>query len=300
MNLRQLKHFVAVAEELHFARAAARLNMTQPPLSMSIRSLEQSIGAVLFDRGGKRVALTPAGQVWLGHARRLLADAEALPQIARRAARGETGVLRLSFVSIASFTLLPDLVCRYRRARPDVRVELREATSDVQVEALEKGEIDAGIVIRPAGAFRPPLAHRRLLCEPLVAAVPAAWAAQGRDRVDFGSLADAPLILFPRHFAPAYYDKVADCYAAQGRPMRIFQEAIQMPTILGMVAAGLGISLVPRSMLGMERAGVRYLALDGDVPEIEVCMIWSESAALPVLQPFLALLDESGPDNPAE
>ncbi|APE45664.1 hypothetical protein BOO69_19080 (plasmid) [Sulfitobacter alexandrii] len=291
MNLRQIRHFVIVAEELHFARAAARLNMTQPPLSMSIRKLERSIGVALFDRSAKRVALTPAGAIWLEYARRLLAEAEAMPQIARRAARGETGVLRLSFVSIASFTLLPDLVCRYRRALPDVRVELREATSDVQLEGLRKGEIDAGIVIGPTGHFGGGLAHRPLLQEPLVAAVPAAWPVARHEDVDFAALADAPLILFPRHFAPSYHDAVAACYAGQGRSMRIHQEAIQIPTILGLVAAGMGMSLVPRSMLGMERSGVRYLSLKGTAPLIELCMVWRDDQSKPVLKSFLSLLD---------
>jgi len=138
MDLRQIRQFIAVAEELHFGRAAKRLNMTQPPLSMSIRALEETLGVQLFNRTRKSVALTSAGAIWLGHARKVLADAERLPGIAQRAARGQLGQLRLAFVSIASYTLLPDLVCRFRAAFPDVRVELREATSDVQFDALAK------------------------------------------------------------------------------------------------------------------------------------------------------------------
>lgn len=294
MDLRQIRQFIAVAEELHFGRAAQRLNMTQPPLSMSIRALEESLGVQLFHRTRKSVSLTTAGAIWLDHARQVLTEAERLPAIARRAARGEMGELRLAFVSIASYSLLPKLVRRFRDAFPDVRVDLREATSDMQFEALARGEIDAGIIIRPDEAFRPSLSHRALPSEPLVAVVPDRWAppdAIAAGSVDFERIAEAPLVFFPRHVAPAYYDAVADLYAAYGRALRIHQEAIQMQTIIGLVAAGLGISLVPRSMTGMSRSGAHYLELRGSQPRIDVCVIWKDGPDQPALTSFLALLD---------
>lgn len=294
MDLRQIRQFIAVAEELHFGRAAQRLNMTQPPLSMSIRALEESLGVQLFHRTRKSVSLTTAGAIWLEHARQVLTEAERLPAIARRAARGEIGELRLAFVSIASYSLLPKLVRRFRDAFPDVRVDLREATSDMQFEALTRGEIDAGIIIRPDEAFRPSLSHRALPSEPLVAVVSDRWAppeAIAAGSVDFDQIAEAPLVFFPRHVAPAYYDAVADHYAAHGRALRIHQEAIQMQTIIGLVAAGLGISLVPRSMTGMSRSGAHYLELRGPQPRIDVCVIWKDRPDQPALTSFLALLD---------
>ncbi len=296
MDLRHIRQFVAVAEELHFGRAAERLNMTQPPLSMAIRALEETLGVQLFQRTRRSVSLTPAGAIWLDHARRLLADAERLPSIAQRAARGELGRLRLAFVSTASYGLLPELVSRFRTANPDVRVELREATSDVQFDALENGEIDAGIIIRPGEDFRPSLSHRALAAEPLVAAVPEKWApfpAGAAQSVAFEQIADAPLIFFPRQVAPGYYDVVADQYAAHGRSLHIHQEAIQMQTILGLVAVGLGMSLVPRSLTEMQRKGVRYLALEGTPPQIGVCMIWRDGEDRPALRSFLSLLDDT-------
>ena len=268
--------------------------MTQPPLSMSIRALEESLGVQLFHRTRKSVSLTTAGAIWLDHARQVLTEAERLPAIARRAARGEMGELRLAFVSIASYSLLPKLVRRFRDAFPDVRVDLREATSDMQFEALARGEIDAGIIIRPDEAFRPSLSHRALPSEPLVAVVPDRWAppdAIAAGSVDFERIAEAPLVFFPRHVAPAYYDAVADLYAAYGRALRIHQEAIQMQTIIGLVAAGLGISLVPRSMTGMSRSGAHYLELRGPQPRIDVCVIWKDGPDQPALTSFLALLD---------
>lgn len=294
MKLRQIRQFIAVAEELHFGRAAERLNMTQPPLSMSIRALEETLGVQLFNRTRKSVALTSAGAIWLDHARKVLADAERLPGIAQRAAQGQLSQLRLAFVSIASYTLLPDLVCRFRAAFPDVRVELREATSDVQFDALAKGEIDAGIIIHPGEGFRPALSHHPLPSEPLVAAVSQCHIPSSAilsQSIAFEQIADAPLIFIPRQVAPAYFDIVADYYAVHGRSLRIYQEAIQMQTIIGLVAAGLGISLVPRSMTEMSRKGVHYLSLEGPTPTVETCMIWKDDGDQPALQSFLDLLD---------
>lgn len=297
MDLRQIRHFIAVAEELHFGRAADRLNMTQPPLSMSIRGLEEALGVPLFRRTKRSVALTPAGAIWLDHARRVLADAEALPAIAQRAARGELGRLRLAFVSTASYSLLPDLIRRFRDAFPDIRVDLREATSDIQLDSLAKGEIDAGIVIPSGEGFGPAgLSHRPLKREPLVAVVPADFTFPGAESgrpVPFDRIAAEPLILFPRHVAPAYYDIVADFYARNGEPLHIHQEAIQMQTIIGLVAAGLGVSLVPTSMTELSRTGARYLPLEGAPPQIETCMVWRRTEEQPALQSFLTLLDSA-------
>lgn len=147
MDLRQLRYFVTVAEELHFGRAAARLAMTQPPLSQQIRALEEELGVTLFHRTQRSVALTPVGARWLVEVRRVLAEAGALPALAQRLARGEVGSMSLAFVSTADYGILPAMLRHFRDARPDVQVQLREATSDVQIEALLADEIDAGVVI---------------------------------------------------------------------------------------------------------------------------------------------------------
>jgi len=147
--LRQLRYFVAVAEELHFGRAALRLHMTQPPLSQAIQALEAQLGATLFERTRRSVALTAAGEALLPEARRLLQQAEALPALARRAAAGESGTLSLAFVSIADYNLLPDALREFSAAYPAVQVSLQEATTDIQLDMLAEGVIDAGIVIAP-------------------------------------------------------------------------------------------------------------------------------------------------------
>ncbi|MBY5973006.1 LysR family transcriptional regulator [Ferrimonas balearica] len=220
MDLRQIRHFLTVADELHFGRAADRLNMTQPPLSMSIRRLEEDLGVQLFHRTTKSVALTTTGIILRRHAAQVLSDFDRLPTIARQAARGELGTLRLSFMSIASFDLLPRLVSQFRQAFPQVQIDLQEATSDVQLEALAEGNIDAGIIIRPSAALHPQICSRTLRQDPLVAAVSDRWAppsSLASGTLDFRSIADAPLIFFPRPFAPAYYDAV-EAHFGDGEP----------------------------------------------------------------------------------
>ena len=171
MDVRQLRHFATVAETLHFGRAAEKLGMTQPPLSQSIQGLERELGAPLFLRTKRSVALTSFGAAWLVHVRAALDGVKALPDIARRLCDGETGRLELSFVSTADYSILPALVRRYASLHPDVDIALSEATSDVQIAALQNGDGHAGIIIPPAHETLPPtLAYRKLVSEPLIAA----------------------------------------------------------------------------------------------------------------------------------
>lgn len=295
LDLRRFRHFVAVAEDLHFGRAADRLGMTQPPLSQSIQALERELGVRLFARSKRSVALTPVGVQWLPHVRRLLDDAAALPGIAARLARGEAGTLRLAFVSTADYSVLPDLVGRYKAAFPEVELSLKEATSDVQVAALLDGGLDAGLIIPPPQAsLHASLAYLPLLREPLVAAVPEAWIATGRLAPDpaglrLAEVAHEPLILFPRPSAPAFHDLITGCYAARGAVPRIGQEAIQMQTIISLVSAGMGMALVPRSLRNLARTGVRYLALEGPAPEVETGLVWRRDDPLPVVRRFVEM-----------
>ncbi|MFJ5381055.1 LysR family transcriptional regulator [Cupriavidus sp. CER94] len=294
MDLRQLRYFVTVAEELHFGRAARRLAMTQPPLSQQIQALEEEIGVQLFVRTRRSVMLTPAGQQWLPEVRRVLADAGALPGLAQRLARGEVGSLALAFVSTADYGILPDLLRHFRAQHPDVQLQLREATSDVQFEALAEGTIDAGLVIRPQLPVMPHgLSYLPLVREPLVLAVPDGWRPAGRATVPQAvALRDAarePLVIFPRRSAPAFYDIITGYYARDGLTPVIAQEAIQMQTIVSLVSAGMGVALVPASLRNLRRTGVSYLTLLDAGPEIETGLAWREGAAgvAPVLRSFI-------------
>ena len=294
MDLRQLRYFVTVAEELHFGRAAQRLAMTQPPLSQQIQALEEEIGVQLFIRTRRSVVLTPAGQQWLPEVRRVLADAAALPGLAQRLARGEVGSLALAFVSTADYGILPELLRHFRARHPEVQLQLREATSDVQLEALAEGAIDAGLVIRPQLAVLPQgLSYLPLVREPLVLAVPDGWRPPGShatpQAVALRDAAHEPLIIFPRRSAPAFYDIITGYYARDGLTPAIAQEAIQMQTIVSLVSAAMGVALVPASLCNLRRTGVSYLTLRDAGPEIETGLAWREGAAgtAPVLRSFI-------------
>ncbi|MDO9432132.1 MAG: LysR family transcriptional regulator [Pseudomonadota bacterium] len=293
MDTRQLRHFAAVAEVLHFGRAAKQLNMTQPPLSQSIMALERELGVALFVRSKRSVALTPFGEQWLVHVRAALAGVGALPELAKRLRDGEAGRLELSFVSTADYSILPDLVRRYAALYPAVEIALTEATSDVQIAALLDGKGHVGIIIPPAGGeLAEPLSYRRLVSEPLVAAVPESWIEEGRlslvaDELPPEAVVGAPLIIFPRRSAPAFYDLVTGYFTAHGGNARIVQEAIQMQTIISLVSAGMGIALVPASLRSLARTGVRYVSLREGAPSLESGIVWRRDDATPTLERFL-------------
>lgn len=287
MDIRQLRHFVTVADTLHFGQAAERLHMTQPPLSQSILMLERELGAALFARTKRRVALTPFGAQWLEQVRPAIAAIDALPDSARQLREGRAGHLALSFVSTADYSVLPALVRRYAALFPQVEIRLTEATSDVQIPALLAGQAHAGILIPPADTPLPPeLCYRRLIREPLVAALPEQWVEAGA--IDADAIVSLPLILFPRAVAPAFHDLVTGYYAARGGQANIVQQAIQMQTIISLVSAGLGIALVPASLRNLARAGVVYADL-GDAPMLETGLAWRRDDETPTLRQFLEL-----------
>lgn len=286
-DLRQWRQFIAVAEELHFGRAAARLHMTQPPLTQAIQALERALGVRLFERSRRGVTLTPAGAELVAPVRRLLHDAEALPALAQAAEEGRSGRLRLAFVSSIAYGPLPEWLRVFRAAQPEVQLDLREATLDVQLAAFDAQEIDAGFALHAPGAAPPGLASLTVLREPLVLALPQSHAAAGRRSLRFADVADEPLVIFPRAIAPSIYDAVLAAYRARGATPRIGQEAIQMQTIVNLVSAGMGVAWVPASVTQLQRPGVVYRALaDASVP-CETSLLWREPAP-PVVQRFVA------------
>lgn len=292
IELRQLRYFVAVAEENHFGRAAARLHMTQPPLSQTIQALEAALGTDLFERTRRSIALTPAGEALLPEARRILQQAAALPDLARRAASGESGMLSLSFVSTADYSVLPPLLREFRERHPQVHIDLREATTDVQLEDLMQSRIDAGLLIPPLhDKARLELDYLAVFAEPLVLAAPQGLKAlHGRKTIRLQEVADMPLIIFPRRIAPAFHDAILGCFRDAGLTPRIGQEAIQMQTIVGLVSAGMGIALVPQSVSNLKRPGVEYCPLDDKTVSIETGLAWRRDNRSPVLRTFLELL----------
>jgi DNA-binding transcriptional LysR family regulator len=295
IELRQLRYFVTLAEELHFGRAAKRLHMTQPPLSQTILALENMLGAALFDRNRRGVALTAAGTALLPEARRLLAQAAELPGLVKRAAFGETGKLVLAFVSSADYSVLPPFLRAYRGAYPQVQITLQEATSDLQLEGLLAGRIDAGLLIPPLpDKAKAELDYLPVLNEPLILASPADLPElRGKHEADLRSLPPLPLIIFPRAISPGLYDAILAVFRAAGITPAIEQEAIQMQTIVSLVSAGMGMALVPESVGNLRRPGVEYRPLAHSTPRVETGLAWRRDNTSPVLKGFLDLMRNS-------
>ncbi|HLZ23796.1 MAG TPA: LysR family transcriptional regulator [Ktedonobacterales bacterium] len=301
MELRHLRYFVAVAEELHFGRAAIRLGMAQPPLSQQIRQLEGELGVQLLSRTRRRVELTDAGRVFLVAAHDILARAGAAIEAARRAQRGEIGALRVGFAGSAAYEVMPLMVRAYRDRYRDVDVTLREMTTLEQIDALQGDRLDVGFARMPVS--NPALAVEVVRREPFLVALPEGHPLTMRDRIPARALADEPFILLPRHWQSGFYDAVIAYCHAQGFSPHVLQEATEFHTIVGLVAAGLGVSLVPAAVSNLRGRGVAYRQLEGEPPQAELAIIWRKNDISRVLGAFLAVVRELAagmPDGPEQ
>ena len=291
MELRHLRYFVAVAEELSFGRAARRLHIAQPPLSRQIRDLERDVGAPLFDRGSRGVTLTAAGRAFLPEARLTLAQAERAQRTAQRAAQGETGRLRVGFVEAATHSgILPDVLGFFRMHLPAIGLSLLEMDSAQQAEALRESRIDLGLI----GSI-PPDAERWLHTEtvyadPLVLAVPEDHPLGGRRRFTLADLAAESFVLVPRYASPVLHDDIiARCREAGFSP-RIAQEAAGWHTTVSLVSAGVGIAFVPQSLARLTRTGVAYRTIRDFGVELQLTAVWRQREKSPVRERFVTTL----------
>ncbi len=298
IDLRMWRQFVAVAQELHFGRAARKLHMTQPPLTQGIAQLEALLDVRLFDRTKRSVRLSASGAALLPSVRDLLARAQALPAIARAAADGEAGHLRLAFVSTVGYALLPQWVRGFRAIYPRVSLDLIEATGDVQENAFARGDIDAGFVLHAPGFEPADRTHLRVASEPLTLALPAHHVLAQRSAAP--ALQEAlqlPLVIFPRRIAPSMHDAIFGLYHAAGAVPQVAQEANQMQTIVNLVSAGLGVAWVPQSVREFQRSGVSYrdLRVQRNTTRsasirCETSLVWAADNANPVLTRFVAFV----------
>jgi DNA-binding transcriptional LysR family regulator len=285
MELRQLRYFVAVAEELHFRRAAERLHISQPPLSHQIQALETELGCLLLTRTRRRVELTPAGAAFLRDARTILAELDAAVATARQIHSGQTGRLRINFVGSALLSILPGAVQRFRDARPGVEVQLRERPTVDQVRAVLDGVVDLGLVRPPIEPHRD-LRVQRLVREPTYVVVPANHPLAELDAAPLARVATEPLVLFPRDQAPGFHDLLMSCLAETGVVPRVVQYAPETQTIIGLVAAGIGVSLVPASVRRLAIEGVAYRPVP-EAPDVELAAITRADDASPLVQAFI-------------
>ena len=262
MELRHLRYFVAVAEELHFTRAALRLNIAQPPLSQQIRALESELGVQLFLRTRRSVALTDAGHALLVRAREMLAATRSLPGELQRVARGEVGLLRIGFSSTLPLTkVLRDVVADHRRTHPDVALNLREMHSQQQFDGLLRGELDVGLVRYNESA---PEGVRLVVLrrDPLRLVVPARHRFARRKSVAIAECRDEPFIGFPGDAGTGTGPLLKRLCAQAGFEPRIAQEAREATTQIGLVAAGLGIAVLPAPLEAVRIEGVHYVSLE--------------------------------------
>lgn len=272
MDIRSMACFVAVAEELHFRRAAERLHLTQPSLSQRIRALEHEIGTELFARDRRSVALTPAGEAFLEPARLTIENARIAREQALRAVRGEVGRLRLGFTAIAFYGLLPEALQAFRRRYPDVEVELVEMNSPSLETALTSGSIDLAILHPPLG--HPDLIVKTLPDEPLVLALPESHPLAALDEIPIARLAGEPMLIAPRHIGPQIYDRMIALFQAQGVTPHVVQEVTPMTTLSGLVAAGTGLGFVTRGLSLQPRPGVVYRPVTPTPPSLPMAASW--------------------------
>jgi DNA-binding transcriptional LysR family regulator len=285
MELRQLRCVVALAEELHFGRAARRLALTQPPLSQAIRNLEDELGVRLFERTRRRVALTQAGAAFAEEARATLARVAEAAERARRADRGEVGRLAVGFLAATAHTLLPLILRDFKARRPEVILDLRELTPPQLGEALRRREIQVGLVRPPVPDAE--LASEVILEEPFVLALPARHPLGRLSRVPVTRLASEPFVTFRRLPGRVFPDQVMGFCLGAGFTPRVAQEVNQVHTVIGLVAAGIGVALVPASARTIGLPGVLYRPLRETTPRAQLALAWPRADASPVLAAFL-------------
>lgn len=289
MELRHLRYFRMVANELHFGRAAEKLHIAQPPLSKQIQDLEAELGFELFTRTKRSVALTPAGQAFLIEVTQIFQQLDRAIDIGRKTSRGELGQISIGFVGSATYNILPLMLQQFHDRYPNVRIELHELTTDRQLIWLREGRIDIGLIRPPIIA--PYLSSQVIFQESLVVALPIDHHLAGADFIDLASLAVEPFILFPRELAPGLYDPIiASCQAAGFSP-QVVQECIQMQTIVSLVSANMGVSILPESIQEAQRHGVVYKPIRVGGVNVEqlakIAIVWRIDDNSPTMNRFL-------------
>lgn len=285
IELRHLRYFMAVAEELHFGRAAERLHIAQPPLSQQIRQLEAELGFQLFYRTKRSVELTEAGQVFLQECQRLFRQLDQAIETGRQVSRGELGQLVIGFVSSAAYNVLPTLLRSFRMQVPNVSLELHELTTDQQLQWLRDRRLDIGLIRPPVED--PSFALFTILKEPLVVALPEHHPLARQPQVSLQQLTHESFVLFPRPLAPGLYDQIISLCQQVNFSPNVVQEAIQMQTIVSLVAAEIGVAIVPISLQNLQRTGVIYKSLQESTPKAEIAIAWRQIDASPIVKRFL-------------
>ncbi|NYH79991.1 DNA-binding transcriptional LysR family regulator [Actinopolyspora biskrensis] len=295
MELRHLRYFVTIAEEQSLTRAAARLHMAQPPLSAQLRKLEAELGTTLVQRTARGAQLTEPGRVLLEEARRILHEVDQAARMTREVGSGLVGRLALGFIPSASNAVLPPILRQFKAEYPDVTLHLQEMRPNEIVDRLHDRRIDAGLFYLP---FEDPALHVRSVAEEsLVLAVPATHRLARRERVELAEVAEEPFILPARHGnMPGLYAIVVDACERAGFSPRVVQRDVWlMQTIVGLVAGGMGVSVVPDSVRRLQRAGAAFLPLSDVSEQAQTAIAWRGGTAQPVLGSFLDIVTTRSP-----
>ncbi|EGK88080.1 LOW QUALITY PROTEIN: transcriptional regulator, LysR family [Microcoleus vaginatus FGP-2] len=288
MELRHLRYFIAVAEELNFSRAAKRLHMAQPPLSQQIRALEDEIEVQLFDRTKQAIQLTWAGQAFLEETRLILAQVDNAVKTAKRASRGEIGRLIVGFNSSMANCLLPDILRVYRDRFPKVELTWRELATSLQLQALRDRHLDVGFFhLMSSMVQESDLCSVTIWQEPLIAALPENHSVINETQVSLKELAQEAFILPSRQFAPGWSEEIEHLCQQFGFSPNVIQEGTMMLTILGLVAGGVGIALLPANAQNIQRKGVIYKSIAESTPTVPMAAVWRADDNSPILREFL-------------
>lgn len=288
-ELSQLRCFVAVAEELHFGRAAQRLNMTQPPLSRQVQLLERILGVVLLDRTSRSVRLTPAGRSFLIEAKRILRLAESAALATRRIGKGDAGRVAIGFTAASGYSFLPNLVDLARTKLPNVDLALRELVSGEQVEALLTGRIDLGLVRPPL--TRPEFDKVRVLTEPLIAALPSGDVRLEKDTLTLADFDAQPMITYAPEGAGYFHGMLTAMFDEAGVSPNYVQHMAQIHSILALVHARIGAAVVPEAATKLHFEGVEFRPLETHPARpVELFVAWRKDNDNPSLKPLLELI----------
>ncbi len=285
MELRQLKYFLATAEELHFRRAAELVHVAQPALSQQIHQLEEEIGVALFERNNRRVSLTPAGRIFYERVKVVVDNACKALQDARSVGRGDAGTLTIGFISTAAMSVLPAVLQFIKERFPSAEIDLRELDPSHQIDALQLGQLDFGFTI--SEILDEEFLVRRVGREKLIAALPAGPRFSALEKVDLKTLAAETTIVPNRYSRRGYYETVMVGYRGGGVVPSRIQCVRMIQTSLVLVGAGLGIALVPESFTHIQMRGVIYRPLADPVPSVDISMVWRKESKAPLLQKFI-------------
>ena len=292
MELRHLRYFVAVAEELHFTRAAERLNMAQPPLSQQIRQLESELGVQLFQRTKRQVELTAAGKNFLKNVYKILIDLDKTCDSAQRAQKGEIGNIVVGFTGTATYDILPKLLQPYRSEFPFVDISVLQLSTTDQIQSLLNGEINIGILCAPIKNSQ--LNFEVIHQEPFIIAMPRNHPLASKSGpIEVQEFSKELFIMIPRNSGQIYYDTIINICHNAGFSPNITQEVHELHTSISLVAAGMGVALVPDSIQNLRVRGITYRQLKNSVSTLKTALAWRDDETSPLVHTFIALAKKS-------